>query len=168
MLFRFFKFTRVEILKLVFGSFGLFSCLSDGSSDQFGIDSFDLWDLLDDLGDCVFLGQFTVDWVSNEEDSLDVLEGLQLGELIPRLDPVVGHQEGVELNAWLEVELLDLVVGDPELFKGLANVFETLESSYVVAAKGHNFEVLKAGKGDHLLDGVCGKRELGDVLELIE
>ena len=74
----------------------------------------------------------------------------------------------MQLNAWLQVQLLDLVVGDPELFKGLANVFETLESSDVVAAEGENFKVLQAGKGDHLLDGVSGEGELGDVLELIE
>ena len=47
-----------------------------------------------------------------------------------------------------------LVVRDPELFESLTNVFETLEPSDVVTAEGKNFEVLQAGKGDHLLDGV--------------
>ena len=83
------------------GSVEFFGCLSDGSGDQLGIDCFDLRDLLDDLRDCVLPRQITVDRVSGEEHGLDVLERLQLGKLIPRLNLVLSHKEGVELNTRL-------------------------------------------------------------------
>ena len=92
-------------------SIKLFRLLSNSSSHQFGIDRLNLRDFLDDFRDCVFsVGIVVVDWVSNEKNRLDVLQRLELGKLIPRLDLVVADQKGVESNARLQVELLDIVV----------------------------------------------------------
>ena len=66
------------------------------------------------------------------------------------------------------IQLLNLVVGQPELLKGTSHIFQILNSPDVITGKGKNFEILKALHGHDLNDGVCGQRKLFTVLKLID
>ena len=117
-------------------SLHLFSSLSNGCSDQFGVDCLNLGDFLDDFWNCFFsLVEVVVNRVANEENRLDVLQRLQLGKFIPRLDLVVADEKGMKSNAWLQIKLLNVVVGNPELLECLTNVFQSLESPDLVTAE---------------------------------
>ena len=117
-------------------SLHLLGGLSNSRSDQLGIDRLNLGDLLDDLWDGFILGiEVVVDGVSNEENRFDILQRLQFCEFIPRFDLVVADQKSMKGDTRLQVKLLNVVVRDPKLLEGLANVFQTLESPDLVAAK---------------------------------
>ena len=143
--------------------------MPDCSCHQLGVDCFDLRNLLHHFRNCfISCLVIVVDWIANKENGFDVLQSLHLRKLFPSLDLVVADEKGVKLHTWLQVKLLDVVVRDPELFKRLTNVFQSLESPDLIAAKRKDFEVLKARKRNHLVNSVSGQRELRDVFELIQ
>ena len=128
--------------------------------DLFAIDGISLRDSLDNHGDevvLVILAERRPDDVSLEQDILDLGGHGDLVKLIPRSNSVVAEEEGGELDAVLEsVDLIDLVVGEPELFEGLTDFIKSHDSLNVVTRQGENFDVLKLGECGHSLDGVGG------------
>ena len=82
----------------------------------------------------------TVDWVAHEGGTLDLWQLRQLSDLVPHLDPVVGHEKNRQLDAWVETfQLFDLIVREPELLQGLADFIKSDDSLDVVSAEGKNF-----------------------------
>ena len=66
------------------------------------------------------------------------------------------------------IQLLNLVVGEPELLEGACNILEILNSPDVVSGERKNFQVLQALHGHNLDDGVRGQRKFLTVLELVD
>ena len=143
--------------------------LPNGGRDHLRVDLFDLRNSLDDQRSDIIEDFLTIDWVSGENDVLDFGQLRKLSDLIPRLDTIVAHEEGVQFDAWVQtLQLLDLVVGDPELLKGLTDLIESDNSLDVVSTERKNFQILKFWQVDDSLNCVRGETELLTILKLVE
>ena len=61
----------------------------------------------------------------------------------------------MQLDARIETfKLLNLIVGQPELLKGLTNLIKTNDSLDVVSAEGENFQILQLWQVDDSFDTV--------------
>ena len=99
---------------IVFSSVHFFGLLPDACRDHLGVHVLDLGDPLDHEGRDVIERLVSVDGVSNEDNILDFGQLRKLADLVPRLHSVVGNEEGVQLDAWVQsLQLLDLVVRNP-------------------------------------------------------
>ena len=127
----------------------------DTGRDHLGVDILDLWDSLAHQWGDIFKSLITVDWVSNESNVLDFWQLRKLGNLIPRLDPVVCDEESVQFNAWVKtLQLLNLVVGNPELLQGLTDLIKSYNSLDVVSTKGKDLQTFQLWQVDNSLDCV--------------
>ena len=106
--------------------------------DLLAINSVNLRNALNDLGNklvLVVLAERVPNWISNEQDTLNFGEHCYLVELVPRSNTVVSKEESTELHAVLKtINLIDLVIAEPQLFKRLADFIECHNSLDVVAA----------------------------------
>ena len=160
---------RTKYSKCLQISVHLLGLLPDGSRDHLGVDLLDLWNSLAHQRGDLIICLLSVYWVADEQDTFDFWQLRQLGDLIPTLDPVVAHVESVELKAWVEtLELLDLVVREPELLQGLTDLVETNNSLDVVSGKRQDLQVLQLWQVDDSLNLVGAQRELLTVLQLVE
>ena len=88
--------------------------LPDSGRDHLGVNLLDLWNSFADKWGHIVECLVTINWISNEDYVLDFWQLRKFGNLIPRLDTVVGNEESMELDARVQTfKLFDLVVGDP-------------------------------------------------------
>ena len=115
---------------------------------------FDLGHSFDDVGCALFPRLvFGADGVARECDGLYLWQVGELADLIPHLDLAVRNQEGVKLDAWVQtLQLIDVVVGNPELLKRLTDLIKAGDPLDVVPAKRENFQVLQLRQVDDPVD----------------
>ena len=136
-------------------------CLRDGVP----VNLLDLGDAVKHFGRILLAVFALVDRVAGELHVLERWQLVQAAQLAPRLHLVVAHEEGVQVSAAEKaVELVNLVVGDPELFKRVGDVLEARDSLDSVSAEREHLQLTEL-RELHLLDGVGREGQLLDTLE---
>ena len=129
----------------------------------------DLGDPLDHHGGGLRELTLAVNRVAHEQHGLDLGQLGELGDLVPDLDSVIGGKEGVQLDAGVEpLELLDLVVRDPELLQSLADLVESYNTLDVVSAEREDFEALELGQVDDSFNLVGRQTQLLAGFQLVK
>ena len=110
-----------------------------------------------------------LNWVSSEHKVLDFGKHGKFVKLIPNLDSVVTKEEILQLLAILEsINLVDLVIRQPEFFESLADFIECHNSLDVVARQRQNFDVLKLWKCGHTVNSIGRQRQFSATLKLVK
>ena len=118
----------------------------DASGDHPGFYHFELRHSFDDHRSVFFPDSVRVDAICSEHHALELGQLREFSHLVPVFDSVIRGEKGVQLGAVGEaVERRDLIVGNPKLLEGLADVVEARDLLDLVSADGEYPDVLEFG-----------------------